>query len=460
MYSLDYIWNQAKSVMAKTFEDDGDTVVFESYYKDSSLAQLDEKDAVILVDSMINKMVLSENLPFIENSLRSVIDKDVKCQIKLKQDYQDARPKEDGSADDKKTLPDNISPDYTFENFVVGPSNKEAYQAALACSVNPGRQLYNPLFIYGNSGLGKTHLLCAIGNYLKKKSPAKKLLYISADTFVKQVVLAIRDKTIEDFKAQLNSLDVLLVDDIQNLAGKEKSNDVFFNVYNDLFNSRKQIVLTSDRQPHDIKEIEDRMISRFSQGLSININSPDFETAYKILEMKIKTQLMEMKIDPPDDNIASISPEVMAYLATNYSGDIRKLEGNLNHLLFYSINFAPGAPIDMNLATEAFKGRMANKGEAKSIDMKDIISTVADYYGLTRQQLLSKNRTKNIANARHIAMYLCRKNLNASYLDIGKEFGNRDHSTVLTACDKITKLANDSENYRKAIADIETLLFK
>jgi len=450
MYSLDYIWDQAKKIMYQALTDDNKEIVYNTYFKDTTLAELDENSAVVLVELSVNKIVLSEDLPFIENAMKQVLGKDIKCKVLLRSEYKGAAVSE-AAAPVEQPDPDNIMPEYSFDNFVVGPSNKESYSAALACAMNPGRQFYNPLFIYGDSGLGKTHLLCAIGNYLKQHSPDKKLLYISASTFVNKVYIALRDKRIEEFKAHMNSLDVLLVDDIQALSGKEKSHEIFFNVYNELFNNRKQIVLTSDRPPLEIKEIEERMISRFSQGLSVSITSPEFETAYKILEMKIKTQ----GIDP-----TSISPEVLSFLATNFASDIRNLEGALNRLLFYSINFSKSGKIDLPLAMEAFQGHMDPAKERNTIEIKDVIGAVADYYGLTRQQLVSKSRTKNIANARHIAMYMCRKNLDASYLKIGEEFGGRDHSTVLTACDKIDKLAKDSDSYRKAIADIERTLFK
>ena len=449
MYSLDVIWDQAKNIIQKTLSEEKNEIVYTTFVKDAKLAELDEKHAVILVDFYVNKIALSNDISFIENALSEVLGHPITCDVLMQSEYSNASTT-DSKPDNTQVKPDNIMPEYTFDNFVVGPSNKESYSAALACAMNPNRPMYNPLFIYGDSGLGKTHLLHAIGNYLKQHAPEKKVLYLAASTFVNEVYVAIRDKRIEDFKSQMNSLDMLLVDDIQALSGKEKSHEIFFNVYNELFNNRKQIILTSDRRPQDIKEIEERMISRFSQGLSVSITSPEFETAYKILEMKIKTQNIDH---------SSFSPEVLSFLATNFSSDIRNLEGALNRLLFWSINFSKDKTIDLPQAMEAFQGHLSSNRDANSIEVKDVINAVADYYGLTRQQLISKSRTKHIATARHIAMYLCRKNLDVSYLKIGEEFGNRDHSTVLTACDKVSKLVKDNESYRKAVADIESKLF-
>ena len=341
----------------------------------------------------------------------------------------------------------HVMPEFSFENFVHGPSNKEAYSAALAVATNPGRNIYNPLFIYGDSGLGKTHLLCAIGNYIKAKYPEKKILYISSSGFVNEVYQASKRQNIDMLKNQLNSLDVLLMDDIQTLSGKKASNDVFFDIYNELFNNRKQIILSSDRPPGQIKDIEERLISRFNQGLSVTVTTPEFDTALQILKMKIKTHGI---------NENNIDPEVLSFLATHFASDVRSLEGSLNRLLFYSINFSESSRIDLEMATNAFKGQIATVAKSTSdLQIKDIINCVADYYGLTRQQIIGKARTKNISNARHITMYLCRKKLDVSYLKIGEELGGRDHATVISAYEKISKLVNTDDSYKRVINEIE-----
>lgn len=448
MYSLNFIWDQVKDLIKATLDNDDKSIVYSEFFDETELAEINDKEAIVLTKYQFHTLILNdiENLNMINNSLKEVLNKQIRARVLYKEDYIKLKNDQNTITPINK-ISDNVMPEYTFENFVHGPSNKEAYAASLAVATNPGRNIYNPLFIYGDSGLGKTHLLCAVGNYIKNKLPEKKILYISSSAFVNQVVMAIKNKEIDTLKNQLNSLDVLMMDDIQLLSGKKASNDVFFDIYNELFNNRKQIILTSDRPPVQIKDIEERLISRFSQGLTLTVTTPEYETAYKILQMKIKNHGIDE---------SSIDPEVLSFLATNFSSDVRSLEGSLNRLLFYSINFSNNNKIDINVAMEAFSDNISDfSSSSKNLDFKDIINSVSDYYGLTRQQILGKSRTKNISNARHIAMYLARKNLDLSYLKIGEEFGGRDHATVISACEKIEKLIRDNAAYKKAVNEIE-----
>ncbi len=450
MDTLESIWLNTKKLIEKTLSDDDKSVVYKEFFDDTSLVELTDREAVVLTKYQFHTLVLNDNehLNLINSSLQKVINRDIRCRIVFEDDYY--KVKEDEIKNKKNSVEEftnNVMPEYTFENFIHGPSNKEAYSAALAVATNPGRNIYNPLFIYGDSGLGKTHLLCAVGNYIKDKSPEKKVLYISSNNFVNQVYQASKNKSIDLLKNQLNSLDVLLMDDVQTLSGKKTSNDVFFDIYNELFNNRKQIILTSDRLPSQIKDIEERLISRFTQGLSVTITTPEFDTALEILKLKINTH----NISPN-----SIEPEVLSYLATNFANDVRSLEGSLNRLLFYSINYNDKETIDMNLALEAFKGHVTTHKKQTELQIKDVINVVSDYYGITKNQICGKSRTKNIANARHIVMYLCYKHIvDTSYDKIGKELGGRDHSTVLSGCEKISKLLKSNESYRKVISEIE-----
>ena len=446
MQNLDSLWEKTKKILKEVLESEDKSVVYKGFFEDTSLVELNDREAIVLTKYQFHALVLNdnENLNLINSALKEVLKKDIRCRVVFEDDYN--RTMEiSGSGQKKDEFDDNVMPEYTFDNFVHGPSNKEAYSAALAVATNPGRNIYNPLFIYGDSGLGKTHLLCAVGNYIKDKYPEKKILYISSIDFVNRVGMAIRGKYIEEFKNQLNSLDVLMVDDIQSLSGKEKTNEVFFTVYNELFNNRKQIILTSDRQPAQIKDVEKRLISRFSQGLSVTVTSPEFDTALKILKLKMKTY------DISED---AFEPEVLSYMATNFASDVRSLEGSLNTLLFYSINNEKET-IDLDLAMEALKGHGSTPKHRAELQMKDILNAVSNYYGLTRQQIVGKTRTKNVSNARHITMYLCRKHLDLSYDKIGNELGGRDHSTVLSGCEKIDKMVRSNEAYQKVISDIE-----
>lgn len=415
-----------------------------NYFVDTQLVKLEENNAVITTPFEITKLVLTSNsdiVKIINDTFSDFFKRNYKCSIITTNDYL-----KENSEMIEKELNDNLMSDFTFENFVEGPSNREAKTAALACAIKPGQKAYNPLFIYGDSGLGKTHLLNAIGNYIKENNSEMKVLYISSMTFVNDAVKAIKEKTIDEYKNQLNSLDVLLFDDIQNLSNKPQSKDIFFNIYNELFNNRKQVVLTSDRSPSQIKDVEDRLKTRFSQGLSVTINSLEYETAFEILKMKLKSHGI-------NDN--SIDDDVLSFIATNFSSDVRNLEGAINRLLFYSINFFNTQKIDLNVALEAFKDQKTTLlSKNDNLDVRNIIKAVADYYGLTEKQIKSKSRTKNIATARHISMYLSRKLLDLSYDKIGEEFGGKDHSTVLSAYEKIDKLVRENEIYKKIVDDI------
>ncbi|HAO61211.1 MAG TPA: chromosomal replication initiator protein DnaA [Erysipelotrichaceae bacterium] len=436
------IWSKTKSII-KDHESIG-KIIYDTYFDDSKLIDLNSDKAVIVVPTNLQKMVLSQRLDLISQSLEKVLNRAVSCEVIMQNDLKKIQ------IEDSKPEPyndyleqDNVLPFYTFDNFVVGPSNKEVHSAALACAYNPGK-FYTPLFIFGNSGLGKTHLVNAIGNYIKKNDPAKRVYYTSSSDFVSKVVNSIKNNSIEEFKRSMNELDVLLVDDIQFLAGKEKSHEIFFHIFNELVNNRKQIVLTSDRDPSEIKGLEERMVSRFSSGLSVGIDSPEFETSLAILRFKMENQSMDAGM---------IDEEVLNYIATNFSKDVRKLEGALNRLIFYSINFGNNERIDFKTALGAFKGSSnVDKNELNANKIKRI---VADYYGLTRQQLISKSRTKNIANARHIAMYLCRKTLDLPFIRIGEEFGKRDHSTVMNACMKVEENIKKDINFKQALLEIE-----
>lgn len=432
------IWTKAKSAL----RDDStiDKIVYDTYFDESSLAFLNDEKAVITVPSFVQKTVLTQKKNLIKDILES-LGYAVSIEVLLNDEFSPAQ------VIDTQPFNDNVRPEYTFDNFIVGPSNKEAHSAALACAFTPGR-FYSPLFVYGNSGLGKTHLLNAIGNYIKKNHPDLKVYYTSGSDFVQAVVDSIASKTdsIDNFKKRMFSLDVLLLDDIQFIAGKEKSHEIFFHVFNELVSNKKQIVLTSDRDPSEIKGLETRLISRFSSGLTVGVDSPEFETALAILKARLSTQTM--------DGIGVVEDDVLSYIATNFSKDVRKLEGALNRLLFYAVQFSAGGNIDFKLAMGAFKGAaaVADKNEVSPNKIKRI---VADYYGLTRQQLISNSRTKNIATARHIAMYLCRKLLDLPFIKIGEEFGKRDHSTVMNACEKVEGNMKKDMHYKSMILELE-----
>ncbi|MBE6109673.1 MAG: chromosomal replication initiator protein DnaA [Erysipelotrichaceae bacterium] len=423
--------------------------IITNFYEPCSLYELTDEKVIILASNIVSKQILKSQSDIIGNSLIELLNLDHSLIVEIYQKselpaHSDLiRPIPLYDESDFLSMP--IQKDRTFDNFVVGDCNKESHAAALACAINPGK-FFNPLFIYGNSGLGKTHLLMAIANHVLKTDPNKKVYYTESLKFVETVVNAIRDNKIDAFKQYMYNVDLLLVDDIQFLAGKEKSHEVFFTIYNELVNNGKQICIASDRQPKEIKGLEDRLISRFSSGLPVGIDSPEFETSLAILQMKIKQN---------GYGIDEVDQEGLSYIASNFSGNVRDLEGAWNRVLFYAIQFQQdGGAIRFETVMNALKNQ-AVVSDKTGLSPKKIIKAVADYYGLTRQQITSKTRTKNIANARHISIYLCRQLLDISYIKIGDEFGGRDHSTIMSACAKVEKQIVEDQVFANAVNEIK-----
>ncbi len=320
---------------------------------------------------------------------------------------------------DKET---NLNAKYTFENFVIGPFNELAHAASWAISKNPG-QIYNPLFLYGGVGLGKTHLLQATGNQIIKNFSNKKIKYISSEKFVSGVIAAIKNHRVENFRSAYQGVDVLIIDDVQFLSGKEKTQDEFFYTFNSLYEKNKQIILSSDRPPKAIPALTERLRSRFEGGMIADINLPDFETRMAILKVKCQ----ERKIN--------FSEEVLEYIASNIKKNIRELEGALNILITYQKlnNILP----DINIIKSLLKNLTSKP--TKIINTKKIIQTVADFYDVKEKDLLSNSRKKEIVKPRQIAMYLLREELKNSFPFIGRKFGGKDHTTVIHAYEKISK---------------------
>ena len=444
MTTIDFYLNDLWSKTRKKIVESGQVPEAILPYYDSKLVSIEDDEAIVTVPQFINYTLMIQNIALIEGCFEEVLGKHVKIKIVQQEDYvKTLAPK----AFKNEFLARDIDPNQTFSNFIVGRSNAQAQVAAMTCASNPGI-VFNPLFIYGNSGLGKTHLLNAIGNQIMTLYPDKKIGFTSGIEFVEGVHKASVENRFDEFKEVFQQLDVLLVDDVQFIANRPKTHELFFTVFNALVNNKKQICITSDRTPDEIKGLEDRIISRFNQGLNVNIEAPEYETSINILKQKIANSSNTRDLEVDD--------EVLNYLATNFSQDVRSLEGAVNRLLFYSINF----PIDndhdhisLKLCIEAFKDQIKeNKNE---LAISTVRKAVCDYYNLTKQQITSANRTKNISNARQIAMYLCRKLLDATYDDIGKEFGGRDHSTVMSSCESVEKKIKTDPLYLKVINEIE-----
>ena len=338
---LEQIWQKTLQLINESAH--FDDAVFNAWYKeDSHLFDIEDDFATIVVPYKINKQIMMDSIDLIQQKLSDVLDMKVSCQILLKSEVDMLQPSSVIKRRNEILFEDKVKKEYTFDSFVVGKNNREAHAAALSVCYYPGK-FNNPLFIFGNSGLGKTHLLHAIGNYVKANKADEKVLYIYSEDFVTLLIEAMKNKTVEDVKEMICSVDYLLIDDIQRLK-QSTSQEIFFNMYNKLISDNKQIVITSDIHPTELKGIENRLISRFSSGLSVSVGSPEFETAKAILQKKMEGRSDEIMIDD----------EVLDYLATRFASDVRKLEGTLNELFFKAILYNPER-IDITFAKEIFK---------------------------------------------------------------------------------------------------------
>lgn len=326
---------------------------------------------------------------------------------------------------------------YTFENFVVGSNNKLANAAALAVAEFPSSS-YNPFFIYGGVGLGKTHLMHAIAHYILENHKHLKVLYVSSETFTNEMIQSIRSDKNEEFRKKYRNIDVLLVDDIQFISGKESTQEEFFHTFNTLHEAKKQIIISSDRPPKDIETLEERLRSRFSGGLIVDVQPPDFETRMAILKNKT------------DFDLLNIDNEVLEYIANNVKSNIRELEGAVNKIIaFNNYNHNRSDRITMEIAEEALKDSIINSG-AVLINPNSILNIVAEHFSISNAEILGKKRSKEIVEPRQIVMYLCRTLTDCSYPELGKFF-NRDHSTIISGYEKIKEELKSNKNMQKNI---------
>ena len=334
----------------------------------------------------------------------------------------------------------NLRQKYIFDTFVKGKCNELAYSASLAVADAPGTSGYNPLFLYGGVGLGKTHLVHSIGNRALDLFPDLKVMYVSSETFTNEFISAIREENMPRFKEKYRKVDVLLVDDVQFLEGKNETQEEMFHTFNDLYNSNKQIVLTSDLPPKDLVALEARLTSRFAMGLIADVNIPDYETRTAILEKKLASEKIE------------IPQNVKEFITRNIVSNIRDLEGALNKIMAWAT--LTKTTLTLELAQEALKDQLVN-AQKPDITMGYIQQVVASHFKLTAEDLNSRKRTQDIVFPRHIAIYLCRKIMDKSLPEIGKFFGGRDHSTVINSCEKIAYELEVDEKLRILVDELE-----
>jgi chromosomal replication initiator protein DnaA len=445
--NLNNNWQKTLNVFKNRLDEFGlDKVMFDSFFSTLQAVEILNNDITITSETQWGMNEVVPHLEALEEIYNTLTSGHYHLNLLSEEEYYH---KKTAIKDDLLDFDDNLNAELTFDNFVIGNSNRIAQSASLAVANKPGIS-YSPLFIHSNSGLGKTHLLNAIGNYAKKNNPSIRVLFTTSENFVNEYIQSLSKHTIDDFNYKYRHIDILLIDDIQFMATKESSSEIFFNIFNSLISHKKQIVITSDKPPKDLRGMESRLVSRFSSGLTVSIDTPEFETSKSILRKKLEIE----NVDYP------IKEEVLDFIATHFNNDVRELEGSLKRLLFYKLICGKDCDcIDLSLALEAFGDTVNEPTQKNELTVTNIKKCVADYYNLTISQINSKSRTSNVIVARHIAMYLVRDLIkDISFIQIGHEFGGRDHSTVMKACDKVEKKLDKDINYRRAIDDIKRKL--
>lgn len=426
------MWTNALKLLENEFTE----VVFNTWIKKLIPLYIENNCVVLMTEQNFFKTTIEQRyLNTIINILQSVSNSDITAKIVTQADLSNKPIKEN-----KISSKNNLNPKYIFEAFVRGKSNELAYAAALAIAEAPGKTTYNPLFLYGGVGLGKTHLMHSIGNYILSQSPNSKVLYASTETFTNELINSIRERKNQEFRNKYRDIDVLLIDDIQFLSDKEGTQEEFFHTFNTLYEANKQIVISSDQPPKEIKTLEDRLRSRFGCGLIVDITLPDFETRSAIVEKKAEI-----------DHI-KIPAEVTKFIAKNIVSNIRELEGALNKVAAYSK--LTNMQITLDLAEQALRDLISDT-QKHDITVEFIQEIVSNYYNITIEDMCGKKRTQNIAYPRQIAMYLSRKLIDMSLPKIGEKFGGRDHSTIIHGCDKIFRELENDSNLQKSIDELE-----
>ena len=362
---------------------------------------------------------------------------DLDARIVSPEDFKASNPARKFNENYEKT---NLRSKYVFDNFVKGKSNELAYAAAIAVAEAPGKTGYNPLFLYGGVGLGKTHLVHSIGNFAVEQNPEMKVMYVSSETFTNEFIKSIQEKNTHDFKNKYRECDLLIMDDVQFLAGKDGTQEEMFHTFNDLYNDNKQLVLTSDLPPKDLSSLEKRLTSRFAMGLMADITLPDYETRAAILEKKLMLEHLD------------IPQAVKEFIIRNIVSNIRDLEGALNKVAAYAK--LTNTSINLELAEQALKDQLTSNNKPE-ITVPYIQQVVSSHFNITTDEIKGAKRTRSLVMPRQVAMYLCRKLLNISLPDIGKAFGGRDHSTVIHSCDKIADEVESDEKLRDTVNELE-----
>ena len=442
------IWQQTLKIVDERL---GERQIFDYFFADTYIYEIVGDLVTVVAKDKTSQRLLSFNyIDLIKEAFNEVTDNNCEFKFVLLSEIAGAKaPKISSVSSNEEPMffkNAELKEDLTFDSFVEGEFNKEAYRAASLIAKDPGK-VFNPLFIYSNSGLGKTHLLHAIGNRVKSKNPKAKILYIDANDFVEEYVKFVKgekeNETLKDFFA---GVDVLLFDDVQFLENKVKTEEMFFYVYQKMVNSGRQIVITSDRQPSELKGLEDRLITRFSQGLTVKINNPDLDTCVKILKKQIEKEGLDVE---------NFDPAVLYFYAEKFNSNVRELDGAFNRLIFFASQMKQVDKITLDVAIEAAQNISGTKNVAAQLSEQKIINVVADYYNLAPNQLTGKVRTGQLALARHVAMYLIRINIDVPLNKIGNMFGGRDHTTVMNGITKVENMLKTDEALKTAIDELQ-----
>ncbi|MDH9851742.1 chromosomal replication initiator protein DnaA [Staphylococcus epidermidis] len=440
------IWDKVLEIAQKRISNTS----YQTFIKDTQLYSLKNDEAIILVSLPFNASWLNQRYSEIMQAIiYDVIGYEVKPHFISEDElasYNNVNTQEvqepqvqHSSIDDKTWGKEQFNMHNTFDTFVIGPGNRFPHAASLAVAEAPA-EAYNPLFIYGGVGLGKTHLMHAIGHHVLSNKPNAKVIYTSSEKFTNEFIKSIRDNETEAFREKYRKIDVLLIDDIQFIQNKEQTQEEFFHTFNELHQNNKQIVISSDRPPKEIAKLEDRLRSRFEWGLIVDITPPDYETRMAILQKKIEEENLD------------IPPEALNYIANQIQSNIRELEGALTRLLAYSK--LQGKPITTELTAEALKD-IIQSPKSKKITIQDIQKIVGQYYSVRIEDFSAKKRTKSIAYPRQIAMYLSRELTDFSLPKIGEEFGGRDHTTVIHAHEKIANDIKSDPTFKQEVENLE-----
>lgn len=437
---LEKYWEDSQPFLKNAFT----PVVYESWIAPLEPVKIIGNTFILKTSGAHFKEVLEQRyLQKITTCIKAATEKDFKVQISTKENAHEPietdvlSKKQNISTSDYTT---NLKKKYIFESFVRGKSNALAFAAAVAVAEAPGKTSFNPLFLYGGVGLGKTHLMHSIGNFIIEENSSAKVLYTSSENFTNELITSIRKDRNQEFRNKYRDIDILLIDDIQFLSDKEGTQEEFFHTFNTLYDASKQIVISSDQPPIQLKTLEERLRSRFGSGLIVDITLPDFETRTAILEKKAEL-----------DNL-KVPKDVLKFIAKNIISNIRELEGALNKVAAYAK--LSNTKITMDLAEKALHDLMSESSK-RDVTSEYIQEVVAEYYNLTAEALRSKKRNQKITYARHIAMYLCRKMMPDSLSTIGSKFGGRDHTTIIHGCNKISDEVETNEDLKHVLIELE-----